>query len=550
MPLQKNCKNCSKSFEVCAEDLKFYEKVSPIFNGVKYEIPSPTYCFDCRQQRRLSFRNERKFYHRICALSGKRIISTYSPDAPYTVYDQHVWWGDSWSGLDFGKTYDFSRGFFPQFQELLKAVPRISLINKDPENSEYCNFSFKNKNSYLLFTSAESEDCYYSNRIDRCKSCSDCSSIEFCELCYETIDSRNCYSSSWLQNCIDCSDCWYGYNLKGCKHCFGCANLTQARYCIFNEKVSKKEYEETISGYLADISNSLKRFESIKSQFRKYIDGVHIENCTGDALFNSKNALFCFEGKELQDCKYVFNATNMRDAYDVNNDDNSELVYEAVGSEENYLHCFNDICWFNSNLLYCSLCFHSKNLFGCVGLKRKEYCIFNKQYSKEEYNSLVPQIIEQMRTDNEWGEFFPMTLSPFCYNESLAYEIHQLNEEQCRQKGLGWTKFEVERRENSYRIPHLVKDVTDAILAEALICEESQRAYRITEQELAFYRIMNLPIPRKHPDVRHAHRIALRNPRALWQRYCEECGVKLTTAYDPNKPVRVFCEKCYLNKIY
>ena len=34
--------------------------------------------------------------------------------------------------------------------------------------------------------------------------------------------------------------------------------------------------------------------------------------------------------------------------------------------------------------------------FGCVGFKHKQYCILNKQYTKEEYEKLVQKIIKQM----------------------------------------------------------------------------------------------------------------------------------------------------------
>jgi hypothetical protein len=37
-----------------------------------------------------------------------------------------------------------------------------------------------------------------------------------------------------------------------------------------------------------------------------------------------------------------------------------------------------------------------------VGLHDKSYCILNKQYTKEEYEELVPKIIEKMMKDDEW----------------------------------------------------------------------------------------------------------------------------------------------------
>lgn len=62
----KSCRRCQKSFDMSDEDIKFYEKISPTFNGTKFAIPSPTLCPACRGMRRLSFRNERNLYKRTC----------------------------------------------------------------------------------------------------------------------------------------------------------------------------------------------------------------------------------------------------------------------------------------------------------------------------------------------------------------------------------------------------------------------------------------------------------------------------------------------------
>ena len=62
-------------------------------------------------------------------------------------------------------------------------------------------------------------------------------------------------------------------------------------------------------------------------------------------------------------------------------------------------------------------------------MRNNSYCILNKQYTKEEYEALVSKIIEQMNTmpyvdkngvTYKYGEFFPIELSPFGYNETVA----------------------------------------------------------------------------------------------------------------------------------
>jgi Zn ribbon nucleic-acid-binding protein len=158
--MQHPCLHCSTPFDITQADLDFYAKVSPVIAGKRYDIPPPKLCPDCRQQRRLAFRNERHLYHRKCDKTGRQIISVYSPDKPFPVYEQVEWWGDSWNPLDFGRVMDFSRSFSEQFQELIRVVPRRSLIYFQNENSEFTNVCSNNKNCYLLFSSDYNEECY------------------------------------------------------------------------------------------------------------------------------------------------------------------------------------------------------------------------------------------------------------------------------------------------------------------------------------------------------------------------------------------------------
>jgi hypothetical protein len=174
--------------------MEFYEKVSPVFAGKKYSIPTPTLCPDCRQQRRLSFRNERKLYKRKCDATGKDIVSIYSPDKPFKVYHQDYWWGDAWNPMSYGREFDFGRGFFEQFRELLREVPRPALFQRGSENSEYTQTSTNNKNGFMLFESSFNEDCSYSYWLHHSADCVDCSFCDLCNLCFDCIDSSDCHS--------------------------------------------------------------------------------------------------------------------------------------------------------------------------------------------------------------------------------------------------------------------------------------------------------------------------------------------------------------------
>jgi hypothetical protein len=60
----KKCRISGEEFIITDKDLEFYDKVSPIFGGKKYSIPSPTLCPDERARRRYAYRNNRHVYLR------------------------------------------------------------------------------------------------------------------------------------------------------------------------------------------------------------------------------------------------------------------------------------------------------------------------------------------------------------------------------------------------------------------------------------------------------------------------------------------------------
>jgi hypothetical protein len=148
---RKTCVISGQPFAIYQSDLDFYKKISPTFNSQKFQIPTPTLCPEERQRRRLSFRNERKLYRRQCDASKKTIISIYSPDKPYKVYDQKIRRSDARDPMEYGMDFDFTKTFTENFRKLQYEVPRISLLNGFSENTEYANHARRQSNCYLSF---------------------------------------------------------------------------------------------------------------------------------------------------------------------------------------------------------------------------------------------------------------------------------------------------------------------------------------------------------------------------------------------------------------
>lgn len=99
----------------------------------------------------LGFRNQNKLYKRKCDASGKEIISMFSPEVSFPVYDKDVWYSDDWSAAQYGQRIDFDVPFFDQWGQLNQNVPRHGCSRFRDVNSVYCNNCADVKDCYLCF---------------------------------------------------------------------------------------------------------------------------------------------------------------------------------------------------------------------------------------------------------------------------------------------------------------------------------------------------------------------------------------------------------------
>ncbi len=563
----KKCKHCSVSFDITDKDLEFYDKVSPIFAWKKYSIPTPTLCPDCRLQRRLLRRNRRNIYKRKSDASWKDIISMYSPDKELKIFHIDEWYSQEYHNpMNYWSDMNFSKSFLNQLFSLVKKVPLPNAsVNIDCQNSEFCNWSWSTKDSYMCFNTLGIEKCLYSEAINYSEKCVDSLVIDNCNNIYSCVDTNWCSKSIYLINCFNCRDSFFLKNCIWCSNCFMCINLVNEEYCIYNKKYSKEEYNKKVNELKLWNYNSYNKYIEDFHAFcsnkpHKFTNTQNSEKSTWDYIFNTKNCNTCFDSNDTRDCKYISYVTkNTQDCYDISHFwANMSLCYEVSSS---WLNChniiFSDNCFNNvSNLLYCQQCIlNVNNCFWCVWLTNKSYCILNKQYTKQEYEDLVPKIIEKMIVDWEWWEFFPASMSPFWYNETVANEYYPLEKNDAIKAWFNWSDYEppkpnVEKIIPASKLPENIEDIPDDILNWAIECEVTKKPFRIIKQELEFYRKHNLPIPRRHPDQRHLDRMALRNPRKLYDRKCDKCSKDIKTTYAPDRSEIVYCEKCYNSEMY
>ncbi len=505
------------------------------------------------------FRNDRFFYNRKSDKSGKDIITIYSPDKPYTVYDKDEWWADDWDPRDFGRDVDFSKTFAEQFQELRLEVPRACLFTSNTENSYYTNHALNMKNSYLIWGGGECEDCYYGNYIVFCKDTVDGLSLYSCERCYEGIASERCYDCISFMNCNDCKDCIAVEDCLSCEYCIGCFGLHRKKYCIFNKEVDKEEWKKmrkelgSLNAEKLELLNS--RLAEIKKNLPHRCSHIYgSTNCTGDNIYNSEDCYNCYDIKECEDCKYTGFTPTAVDVHDCNfaAPKGLELSYFNNSTLGRHKLLFNFLVYYCNDVCYSMECHYCENLFGCASMRHNEYCILNKQYSREEYYKMASKLADHMKETGEWSDYFPTSCAPIAYNESNAQDYFPITKEQATSEGLWWHDEEEPHEEGEIldQVPKSIEETDDSICDKVLTCELTGKKFKILPQELRFYKIMGLAVPRKHVHQRHRERLDKRNPRYFWKRQCDKCGKDIETNYSPQRPEKVYCETCYLKEVY
>lgn len=567
----------------------FYEKISAVGGSASGgKVPPPTWCPECRMIRRSLFRNVKNLFRRKDSLTGKEIFSGIPPEAPVKVYDHDYWWSDLWDPVDYGRDYDFSRSFFEQFRELLYTVPWPSRDVLNLINSPYSNNIGWSKNCYLCFNGGNLEDCVYVVDADSAKNSIDLTSVDGAELSYECFNLDNCFRTFFSIHCLECQNVWFSRDLTGCSNCFGCVNLRNKHYYIFNKAYSKEEYFKELQKFNLGSYESIRDFKIKAENFwsdypTKYFHGWRNADVSGDLLSHSKNAKFSYNATGLEDSKYCQSVWDqVRDVYDATDVGWAETSYEfcqgGVDGANNLKFSFE--CWpAVHNIEYSAFCKSSSELFGCVGLKKKSYCILNKQYSKEEYQALRERIIKHMSEmpyfDSEkrryiYGEFFSPEFSPFAYNDTIAQDFLPLDKDGANKLGYKWrdpASGEHQISTTAKDLPDRIQDVADSILTEVIQCLLCGGPYRLIPTELEFYRKIGLPIPRLCPDCRYLKRTKYRNPVHYYDRTCQCGGLKsensrylndaqhshgsllcsnqFITTYPPDSTIIIYCEQCY-----
>jgi hypothetical protein len=466
---------------------------------------------------------------------------------------------DAWDPLTYGKDYDQSRPFIEQLVELQSVVPHPHQVGFKNINSDWADDTWESKDAYLTRSALLLESVSYGYRILGCKNSIDVTMCWYLERSYDCLYCFKSYNLKYSFNCHDCMDSFFLYDCRNCQNCFMSWNLRNQKYCILNQPYSKEDYFKKIEEYNLASYFSI---EKLKKEFWQHIrqDAVHRQdynlqavNSAGNFLNNDKNCYQCYFVEDSENCRYCFRG---RGKEDIDMMAPFDTEKSALGSMDqkgygNVCNLYANFCRYSAYLDNCEEC---EYCFGCVGMRKKKYCILNKQYTKEEYESLVEKIKIDMKNRGEWGKFFPLS-SAYCgYNLSLAHMMFPMSQGQALEFGAKWDESAEPHYENiipADTLPDTIDKVGDEIVKQRILCPETKLSYNITKEELSFYREHGIPLPRRHFDWRTLERFKPFSYMVMPQKgNCYFCKKEIEHYYMQDLGFKkIACLECYQREV-
>ena len=414
------------------------------------------------------------------------------------------------------RMYDFNMGFFENFQALFTSIDfPPTWLSGDCENANFTDQTVSIKNCYLSYVVIrDCENVFYSLSVKE-HSINIFNSFmvrDTCENVYFSkgiIKSFNIFHSKHI---VNSSNIWFSTNLIGCSECVLCNNLNSQSYCIENKQYTQEEYFQKKQELLQQKDKFFGRYLQLPDQ------GNNIWSSNSSGNYN-------IECNDIENGYYNAQIKEWRNIILIGGKEAGERVYDSflnTPSETDVYGVFST--WFCSNIYnsyqisgganiyYSSFLENCSHCLWCIGLKNKEFCIFNRQYSKDDRFTLANQIFQKM--DAEWILWlpFPWHLNPFYFNDTAAYLIDD-----------SFTKEEVTkewylRRDEEIKVdvPTNAEIITtkelvnyqrfddiwewniNSEILKKVIRDEMGNYYRIVPMELDFLQKFGLPLPEIH----------------------------------------------------
>jgi len=409
--------------------------------------------------------------------------------------------------------YDFEETFFENFRKLFMSIDMFHICHYwENVNCDFWESVLNGKNVYLSFgIISDCENIWYSVSIkDNCQAVFNSIMVQQSQYTYCTSDISESYNVFYSRYIGNSNNIWFSTNLVGCSECIGCDNLDNEKYCINNIQYEKAEYLRLKDEILKDKEGFLKKYQDLKLGW----NNIGCENVVWNALFNCfdvDDSMHSFNtkwGKNLIFCGW---ALWVEEAYDICGgwSPTARHIYGVAWVNGEHVYCGSHII--GSHIFYSYYLENCSYCIGCVWLKNKQYCILNKQYSKDDWHRMADKIFSQMEMDWVLWEFFPGELNPFYFNDTMATILWDFTKDEVTEKWYLWREQEIKTDIPEWSDIIQTSDLdryqwydTDKnwkinpdILSKVIV-DEKWNYYRIVRMEYDFLMKHALPLPEIH----------------------------------------------------
>ena len=408
--------------------------------------------------------------------------------------------------------------FFNNFTDLFRKNPKIRVQQRfENENSSYAECYWA-KNCYLSFAIWQNaENILYStnSHTNISNIVSSMWVVGNCQYIYQSKIVTESYMVFYALNIHNSNNIWFSANLLWCSECLFCTNLQNASYCIENKQYSKEEY-------LQKKEKLLRQKNIFDNWYHKIClispKNILCENVTGSGMVSSSYIENWYLTVQVNHARnlyiwwWKYGWSHFYDSFDVWNQTDEHLyATHYIWESSSHVYCVSWWAWI-TNCYYwyylenCSFC------LWCIWLKNKSYCIFNKQYTKDERYDEVDKIFTQMEKDWQLWKFFPWSTNPFYFNDTAAYLIDSsFTKEEVTAKWYLWRdepiKVDIPAWMTVVKTSELDQYewfdnewnwIINADILKVVIQDEQHNYYRIIQMEYDFLVKHGLPLPRKH----------------------------------------------------
>ncbi|MBI2590830.1 MAG: hypothetical protein HYW33_03060 [Candidatus Blackburnbacteria bacterium] len=282
-------------------------------------------------------------------------------------------------------------------------MPKMPTANVNSEDSEYATSVYQSKGLYWAFDTFNGKDSAYIYNSASLVNCHDCDYVGNSELCYEGVDVEKGYNCSYLENSLNMRDSDFCYACSNCHDVFGCVNLKNKAFCIFNRQLTEADYKEQVKKYKAlPAQQVLTMLDELKKRYpwTQTNENFNQNSSYGNYVYYCKNCYLCFDASNSTDCGYLYDSHYDITTYDDSLSAHNELTYESLDSA--YLYNCDHIVWssYCQDSSYLFSCFQVKNSLGCINLNHKQYCLLNRQLTKDDYERVAGKILQELRSKN------------------------------------------------------------------------------------------------------------------------------------------------------